>query len=224
MSRRNPRIFVLYLHPENDNKEEFHMKTGFKARQTTLLGLLTAILLLMSYTPLGYLHIGPLAVTLNMIPVAVAAAALGPVGGAIIGAVFGLTSFLQCIGIGGISQLGSILFGIDPVRTFLVCFVPRVATGLLAGLAYRALCAAHRSAAAPVTGFLAAFLNTVFFMGMLVALFGRTEFLQGLIGGRNIVVFICTFVGLQAVFEMLASTLLTAALVKGLGKARVLER
>ena len=46
------------------------------------IGLLTAILLLMAYTPLGYLNIGPLAITFNMIPVAIAAITLGPAGGA----------------------------------------------------------------------------------------------------------------------------------------------
>ena len=65
-----------------------------------------AILLLMAYTPLGYLNIGPLAITFNIIPVAISAITMGPVGGAIAGAVFGLTSFGQCIGIGGTSLMG----------------------------------------------------------------------------------------------------------------------
>ena len=42
------------------------MKKRFKPRELTLLGLLTAVLLVMSFTPLGYLNIGPLAITLNM--------------------------------------------------------------------------------------------------------------------------------------------------------------
>ena len=68
-----------------------------------------AILLLMAYTPLGYLNIGPLAITFNIIPVAISAITMGPVGGAIAGAVFGLTSFGQCIGIGGTSLICSSL-------------------------------------------------------------------------------------------------------------------
>jgi uncharacterized membrane protein len=93
----------------NDNKEELYMKKGFKPRELTLLGLLTAVLLVMSFTPLGYLNIGPLAITLNTIPVAVGAIALGPTGGAILGGIFGITSFLQCLGIGGTSAMGVIL-------------------------------------------------------------------------------------------------------------------
>ena len=37
------------------------MKTGNDARRITLLGLLSAILMVLSMTPLGYLNIGPLA-------------------------------------------------------------------------------------------------------------------------------------------------------------------
>ena len=51
------------------------MNKKFNAKQLTLLGLMTALLLLMSFTPLGYLNIGPLAITFNVIPVAVSALA-----------------------------------------------------------------------------------------------------------------------------------------------------
>ena len=67
------------------------MNKKFTTSQITLLGLMIAILLLMAYTPLGYLNIGPLAITFNIIPVAISAITMGPVGGAIAGAVFGLT-------------------------------------------------------------------------------------------------------------------------------------
>ena len=61
----------------------------FTTAQLTLLGLMIAILLVMSYTPLGYLNIGPLAISFNVIPVAISAIVLGPVGGAVAGGVFG---------------------------------------------------------------------------------------------------------------------------------------
>jgi len=87
------------------------MNKQSKTMRLTLMGLFAAVLLLMAYTPLGYLNIGPLAITFNVIPVALAAITLGPVGGAAMGAVFGLTSFLQCIGVGGTSAMGAMLFG-----------------------------------------------------------------------------------------------------------------
>ena len=50
--------------------------TKFNTSQLVILGLMTAILLLMAYTPLGYLNIGPLAITFNVIPIAIAAITL----------------------------------------------------------------------------------------------------------------------------------------------------
>ena len=113
------------------------MNKKFTTSQITLLGLMIAILLLMAYTPLGYLNIGPLAITFNIIPVAISAITMGPVGGAIAGAVFGLTSFGQCIGIGGTSLMGVTLFGINPFLAFVQRFIPRLVDGLLLGYIFQ---------------------------------------------------------------------------------------
>lgn len=113
------------------------MNTTNNTSKLVILGLMTGILLLMAYTPLGYLNIGPLAITFNVIPVAIAAITLGPAGGAAIGAVFGMTSFLQCIGIGGSSAMGAMLFSINPFLAFVQRFVPRMLDGLLLGYIFQ---------------------------------------------------------------------------------------
>ena len=193
-------------------------------RNFVVLALLIAILLLMSMTPLGYLNIGPLAITLNVIPLAVAAVALGPVGGLICGCVFGLTSFLQCLGVGGSSAMGVMLFSINPFLAFVQRFVPRALDGLLLGWIYRGLSKkAKPYVACAITGFLSAFLNTLLFMTALLVLFGGTEYVQGLVAGRNLLVFVCAFVGVNAVAEMAAATVLTGAVGAALGKAGLLD-
>ena len=201
------------------------MKTSNKTRQLTILGLLTGILLLMAYTPLGYLNIGPLAISFNVIPVALAAITLGPAGGAAAGAVFGLTSFLQCIGVGGVSAMGVVLFGINPVLAFIQRFIPRLLDGLLLGYIFRGVKkASNARVGCFVTGFFSAFLNTLFFMTALVVLFGNTEYMQGLIGGKNIILFVCSFVGINAVCEMISSTIITGAVGFALLKAGLINR
>ena len=201
------------------------MKTGNRSRRTTLLGLLTAILMVFALTPLGYLNIGPLAISFNMIPVAIGAAALGPVGGAILGAVFGMTSFLQCLGIGGSSAMGVILLQINPVVTFIQRFVPRVMAGFLVGVIYqlaRKVC--KPGLAGSIAGFCAAMLNTLLFMGALILLFGNTQYLNDLVAGRNVIVFVCSFVGVNAVAEALATTVVTGALTVALERSGLLRR
>ena len=193
-------------------------------RSFVLLSLLVGLLLLMSFTPLGYLNVGPLAITLNMIPVAIAAIALGPAGGAVTGAVFGLTSFLQCIGIGGMSAMGAMLFGINPFLAFVQRFAPRLLAGALLGFLFGALRKRlPDDAACAATGFLSAFLNTLFFMTALIALFGGTEYVQSLAGGRNWIAFICAFVGVNAIAEMVASTILTGAIGAALLRAGLIH-
>lgn len=200
------------------------MKTAkITTSQLTMLGLMSGILLLMAYTPLGYMNIGPLAISFNVIPVAISAVVLGPVGGAITGAVFGLTSFGQCIGIGGTSAMGVILFSINPVLAFLQRFLPRLLDGICVGYIYRAVRKkTNIYVSCAVTGFFSAFLNTVFFMTALVEMFGNTEYIKGMIGGQNVLLFCCTFVGINAVCEMISSTVITGAVGSALFKARLI--
>lgn len=101
--------------------------------------MLSAIILLLTLTPLGYLPIGPLEVTVMMIPVAIGAMTLGISSGVILGGVFGLSSFLTCLGILRPSSFGQMLFAINPWSTAIVCFIPRILMGLICALLFKAL-------------------------------------------------------------------------------------
>lgn len=191
-------------------------------RDFVLLALLVAILIL-----LGYVNIpqpAGLSITFNMIPVAVAAIAMGPVGGAVIGGAFGLISFLQCFGICGFSGMGAALVGVSPFLSFVQRFLPRLLDGLLLGFLFRFLeKRAGAYAACPVVGFLAAFLNTLFFMTSLVWLFGGTEYMQNSMAGRGMLAYIVAAVGVNGVVEMIVSTVLTGAVGGALIRARLIQ-
>ena len=195
----------------------------FTTSQLTILGLMSGILFLMAYTPLGYLNIGPLAVTFNVIPVAICAVVLGPTGGAVAGAVFGLTSFLQAMGIGGTSALGAALFQINPFLSAVQCFVPRILDGLLIGFIYRGMRKkTNVYASCAVTGFFSAFLNTLFFMTSLVVVFYNTDYIQGFVsalGVSNPFTFVVAFVGVQGLIEAVVCFVLAGAISRTLGAA-----
>ena len=197
--------------------------TTTKTKQLTILALMTAVLIIFAFTPIGSIPIGPLVISLNVIPMAICAIALGPVGGAIAGGIFGLLSFLQCFGIGVPSGMGAVLVGINPFLAFIQRFVPRLLDGFLIGYIFQAVRRKNTYAACAVTGFFSAFLNTLFFMTALVALFGNTSYMQELMGGKNILLFICTFVGVNAVVEMIASTIISAAVGTALFKAKMIS-
>ena len=71
------------------------MKKQKNIRYLTELSLLVAITLVMAYTPLGYLKTPVLNLSFLTVPVAIGAMLLGPAAGAILGLVFGLTSFAE---------------------------------------------------------------------------------------------------------------------------------
>lgn len=200
------------------------MKFKFDTKSIVMLGVLAAMVMLFSFTPIGSIPIGPLVITLNVIPVAIAAVALGPVGGAIIGAVFGMFSFLQCFGIGIPSGMGAMLVQINPFFAFVQRFIPRALDGFLAGLIFNAVAkATDVRLSCFVTGFCTALMNTAFFMLSLVFLFGNTEYVQGLMKGKSIIPFIISFVGMNAVVEMIVCTVVTGAVGTALYQAKYIK-
>ena len=193
-----------------------------KVAQMTLLAMLVAILIVLAYVnipmPMG------LSITFNMIPVAIAAIAMGLRGGMIVGGAFGLISFLQCFGIFGSSALGAALVNVSPLLMFIQRFVSRLLVGVLSALIYKRMCntKAPLYVRGAVTGFSAAFFNTLFFMTLLVLFFGHTEKLAGPIAEKGVLMYIITSVGINAVVEMAVAALVTGAACAALKKARLL--
>src|SRR5574344_1727367 len=100
-------------------------------QKMVLMAVLIAILLLMAFTPLGYLRIGILSISFLCIPIAIGAITLGPVAGLTLGTIFGLTSFFQCF---GTDPFGTAMFSMNGFYTFIICVVSRALMGCLTGL------------------------------------------------------------------------------------------
>ena len=200
---------------------------NIKTKDMVLMGIITALLIVLSMTPIGTIPIGPLSVSLNVIPVAIAAVALGPAGGAVAGGIFGILSFLQCFGIGVPSGMGAILADINPFLAFVQRFVPRLLDGLLIGFVFKGISRKFNPyIASAVTGFCSALFNTALFMSALMLLFGNTEYVQGLMADKNtdnVFLFICLFVGFNAVVEMIVSTVITGAVGSALCHAKLIQ-
>ncbi|MCL2366951.1 MAG: ECF transporter S component [Oscillospiraceae bacterium] len=161
------------------------------------LAILVAIIVIMAYTPLGFLMIGPVSITFMMIPVAIAAIVIGPVGGAIAGAVFGLSAFLRGF---GLSPFATALMNINPVFTFILMVIPRVLAGLIPGLIYVAVSKRKSKTAAAMAASLAApICNTVLFVSTLFFLFGTTDYIRGF--GDSAWAIIVTLVGINGLVE-----------------------
>ncbi len=179
-------------------------------RKMILAAIFIAMIVLLAFTPmLGYIKIGPLSITTIGIPVIIGSIILGPYYGMLLGFVFGLTSFLQCF-MG--DAFGAALVGISPVSTFITCIVPRVLVGLVPALLYRLIMKRptnSRSVAVFVSALAGSLTNTVFFLGFLGLLFGRTEFIRSMqvqADGTTISLFalLVGFAGVNAIAEAVA--------------------
>lgn len=193
-----------------------------KTIRLTITAMLTALLVVMAFTPLGYLRIGALSLTLCMIPVIVGAVTEGPAVSAFLGGVFGVTSFIQCF---TGDFLGGILLSESAVRAFIVCFVPRLLTGLFCGLIFRA-CAkkdAKKGWSYLVGSLCGSLLNTILFLGFLALFFMNLTFTAeqaAALGADSVLsTIILIAAGVNAPVEALVCTVLGSAVGKGVAVA-----
>ncbi|MEY8391735.1 ECF transporter S component [Lachnospiraceae bacterium 45-W7] len=184
------------------------------------MALLTAIILIMAFTPVGYIRTLGLEITLIVVPVAIGAVTLGPAAGAVLGGIFGVTSFVQCF---GMSHFGAMLLSINPVLTFLVCVPTRILTGWLTGILYQGLlkCGPLKKASLTIANLCCPLLNTLFFMGTLTLFFYQSEYVQGIaaaLGAQNPLAFILLFVGINGLVEAAACFVAGSAISQALKK------
>jgi uncharacterized membrane protein len=183
------------------------------------LALMIAVTLVMAFTPIGYIRTPGLSITLLTIPVAVGAILLGPVGGAVCGLTFGLTSFYQALT--GSSAFSTMLLSINPAGTFITAVVTRVLEGWLTGMIFTAL---HRFPATKrfscyIASLACPLLNTLLFMGSLVLFFYHTDYIQGIVatlGVTNPFAFVVVFVGLQGAIEAVVCFVIAGAVSRTL--------
>lgn len=192
------------------------LKNNISKRTVTMTtkAILTALLIVMSFTPLGYLKMPFLEISFLTIPVAIGAITLGPVVGAWLGFIFGLTSFIHCF-MG--SATGVILLGVSVVRTFIVCVVPRVLVGFLCGLAFLGLkkvLGDGNILAYCISSICAAVFNTIFFLSTMALLFYST--LSTMSEGKGVFNLLISWAGINAVIEAIACGVIATAIGKAI--------
>lgn len=195
-------------------------RTKLNTGELTTTGMMIAIILLMAMTPLGFIRMPGLSISLIPIPVAVGAMLIGPKAGLLLGTIFGCTSFYMAF---GMSPFTSTLLGINPLLTFILCVPTRALMGWLTGVLFQLYEKMDRTKTICffLGGFTAAFLNTLIFMTTLILCFWNTEFIQGLnagFGNVNPLAFVIAFVGFNGLCEMPASCFIGGGVTKTLRK------
>ena len=115
-----------------------------KTYELVLTALFTAIIVIMAFTPLGYIPLVVINATVIHIPVILGALFLGPKKGAFLGFVFGLTSFINNTFKAATASafvfspvLAANMIGVSGVfKSTYICFVPRILVGVLPYFVY----------------------------------------------------------------------------------------
>lgn len=198
------------------SKKNRGMKPTFRL---AFLGLLTAVMFIMAFTPLGYLKTGFLSITFMTIPVIIAAIVLTPLDAAVVGGIFGLTSFIQAVT--GASALTNALFQVSPLFTIILCFVPRILEGFLGGLLFRTISRFDKTklVSYAATSLAVPLMNTVFFMSTLFIFFYNSEPIRKIAeskGAENVFTLLFAMAGVNAVLEAVICFIIGTAITKAL--------
>lgn len=165
MSLESSKIEVVSESPKAMNFKARKRKK-FEVRKMAVIGVLAAISIMLSMTPLGFIPIGPLNLTIMHIPVIIGAVLEGPLVGIIVGLIFGFTSLLRAITMPTITNFALI----NP----LVSILPRVLIGIVAYYVYKLTIKLTKNALVSgwITGVIGSLVNTVGVLGMTYILYG----------------------------------------------------
>lgn len=184
----------------------------------TFAAILAAMIFVLTFT-VGSIRLGPITITLNCLPVAIGSIILGPVYGAGLGLIFGLSSFMAAF---SSNSFTTMLLEINVFYTFIMCVVPRVICGFVPGLVYRALPKKNevtRYIGYEIASVLTPLLNTVGFLGFMWLFFSNTSKFAQTFDAKltnNILLFIIGAAGINAIFEIIVNLVFAAAICKAL--------
>ena len=198
------------------------MEKRSNARTISEYAIFIAIIFVMRATGLSRIPVGPLVMTLTMVPIAIGAMLLGPLGGAVLGMVFGFTSLYDAMI--GASAMTGFFFQLSPLHTIVLCVGTRTLVGAATGWLFklfkgldkkRIWCYFAGGLAAPL-------LNTVLFMGYIVLFFYQTDYVQktaAKIGAVNPLMFVVLLVGVQGLVEWLTGCVVGGGVAKAVAHA-----
>lgn len=182
-----------------------------KTYELVLTALFTAIIVIMAFTPLGYIPLVVINATIIHIPVILGALFLGPKKGAFLGFVFGLTSFInntfKAATASAFVFSPVLAYNIDGVagvfKSLYICFVPRILVGVVPYFIYmliRRVVKGEQKTGKIVVDMLASLILFISVRAFLIRLF--PEALSAVV---------CTLIGLAAGLVLMAVLTFTSS-------------
>lgn len=186
------------------------------------LALLTALVVVLQFAG-SFIKIGPLPMSLVLVPIVIGAFLLGPKAGGFLGGVFG--AITAVMGIAGVDAFSALLWQANPICFVLICLLKATLAGLGAGLIYKGLqkafkgkyvtlCTVLASVSAPI-------INTgIFVIGMFLCFFPTMSALPSLYPdafgqfGNAFQVVVLGLAGVNFIGEFIVNLVLSPAIVR----------
>lgn len=186
--------------------------TTMKTARLVQMAILIALLAVMTYTPIGFILVPPVSITLMHIPVIVGSIVMGPLYGGILGLAFGVLSMIKATtaAVAVTDMAFSPFLSGSPVASIILCLAPRILLGVIAGGLYQLL-SKHLKKDTVSTGIsavVATACHTVMVLGCLALLFDALPLKQVLV----------TVASLNGLLEMAAAAVVCIAICKPLRK------
>ncbi len=200
------------------------MNIGNNTRKLTLSALLGAIILLLNFTPIGYIQLPVIKATIIHVPVIIGSLLLGPTIGAGLGVVFGFTSlynntfaptllsfaFSPAIPIPGTDR-GSF-------AALIVTFLPRILVGVLPYYAYKLfnkmLKEKGRTFSLGLCGIIGSMTNTILVMHLIYFLFRNAYGKANHIAVDTVYKTVLAIIFANGIPEAVVAALITAAVCR----------
>lgn len=193
-------------------------------RDTILLCLFIAIILVLAFTPLGMIQLPLIKATILHVPVIIGSILFGPKKGAVLGFLFGLCSFVS-----NTFTPTALSFAFSPLipapgtdsgswLALVICFIPRILVGVLPWFVFQLLRLPFkkenyqlRTIQLVITGAVGAFVNTGFVMSLIYVLFRDAYASMKGVGVDAVLGLIMGVVATNGVPEAIAAAVLTGA-------------
>ncbi len=162
----SPSEVEIVMESPKDSKVKLRQKKKTDVRRMAIIGVLSAISIMLSMTPLGFIPIGPTNATIMHIPLIIGAIIEGPVVGITVGFIFGATSLLKALTMPTITSFAFV----NP----LVSVLPRMLIGIVAYYVYKLTIKFTKNVFVSgwITGVMGSLVNTAVVLGMIYILYG----------------------------------------------------
>ncbi len=195
-----------------ERKIKLNTSNKVSTRKITTLAMLSAISVILGFTPLGIIPVPPVPATIMHIPVIIAAILEGPIIGAIMGFIFGIISIVRAITTGNLLLVAYL----NP----LVSVLPRILIGVVAYYVYKGIPIKNEKIRVGLSAAVGTAINTIGFLGMMYLLYANEYSVVKKISQDTVAKVMVAVAMTNGIPEIIVAVIITVGVIMALKKVR----